>query len=109
MEKGREYKEVGENMDDFYKDKRYHSPNRKDGNSEENYRDDGFYNEGAEKDYEELEDKWYGMVDEYRRNYPDLTDEDVEVRPDGFGQTLERIGHRRGRTAQDIQREIEKW
>ena len=109
MEKGREYKEVGENIDDFYKDKTHRPHNLDDGDIEGDYRDDGFYNDSPEKDYEDLEDKWYGMVEEYRRNYPDLTDEDVEVLPDGFGQTLERIGHRRGRTAQDIQREIEKW
>jgi hypothetical protein len=56
-----------------------------------------------------LEDKWYGIQQEYRNRYMDITDEDADVEPGRFDLTIDRIGRRRGKTPREIRTEIENW
>ncbi len=123
MDKNKNYfesggNESGGNVDDFYK-KKVHKPDYKDlgrkdeKNSNENS-NNGFDDiddsiQISEWDAEEIEDKWYGIEREYRRQYPDLTDEDVNVEPNCFRQTLARIGRRRKKTSEEILDEIKNW
>jgi len=60
-------------------------------------------------DYQNLEDKWYAIEDEYRARYADLTEDDVAVTSGSFHETVDRIGRRRGRTRREIRTEIENW
>ena len=63
----------------------------------------------GEIDYEDLEDKWYEIEEDYKKRYPQLTDEDVTVEPARFDRTIERIGKRIDRKAEEVRREIENW
>ncbi|GGW50842.1 hypothetical protein [Arenibacter certesii] len=70
----------------------------------ENQSEDDF-----ESDYDELEEKWYDIEDEYRSRYADITDGDAEVSPGEFQNTLAKIARRRGKSSIEIQNEIENW
>ncbi len=56
-----------------------------------------------------LEDKWYDIEDEYRTKYSELTNDDVYYDQGRFIEMLERIGKKRGKTRQQIRKEIENW
>lgn len=60
-------------------------------------------------DYEDLEDKWYEIENEYRGRYPNLTEGDVEVEPAHFDRTIDRIGRRTERSSDEVRSEIENW
>jgi hypothetical protein len=59
--------------------------------------------------YTALEEKWYGISKEYGNRYTSLTDEDLSYEPGRFGDMLDRIGDRRGKTRMEIREEIERW
>lgn len=85
--------------------------NRKDYDGAEDYNDS--YNPSEDyniqDNYEDLEDRWYEIEDEYRNLYPDITDADIYVEPGRFDRTLDRIGRRLGLTSSEIRSEIENW
>ena len=108
MEKGENYDKAEENVDDFYK-KKIFPPEKY---NRENQMDDFRYPNSKDIsniDVENLEDKWYGMENDYKKKYPNLTDEDVNVEPNNFWKTIKRIGYRRGKSFQEILNEIKNW
>ncbi len=113
MARDKDYKEAGGNMDDFYKNKSYnedYDDEKQNINFDEmDEESDSYHQDEVNLDAEDLEDKWYGIEDEYRERYPNLTDKDVTVEPNRFRQTLERIGRRRGKSYREILNEIQNW
>lgn len=77
--------------------------------NDENFNDDGYDREGSDTYYEDLEDRWYEIQDEYRSRFSDITDDDVNVEPGRFERTLDRIGRRRGKSPGEVRDEIENW
>lgn len=77
-----------------------------DGSHRQNY--DGRAMDG-EIDYEDLEDMWYEVQDDYRSRYPKLTDDDVKVEPGRFDRTIDHIGRRIEKSPDDVRHEIENW
>ncbi len=75
------------------------------------YNRDEFHLERPEPrpEFDNLEDKWYDIEDEYRTKYSILTNDDVYYDQGRFVEMLERIGKKRGKTRQQIRREIENW
>ncbi len=103
MDNNRKYSEVDEENDDFKRQSNYNHQNDGDGN------DDDYGYDDSGTDYEELEDKWYEIENEYRSRYSDITDNDANVEPGRFDKTIDRIGRRRGKSPGEVQDEIENW
>ena len=100
------YDETLENVDDYFEKRRRGSEDYGGTDLEDEMENDDY--EYSEAD-EDLEDIWFGIEDEFRMRYPTLTDEDVNVEPGRFKNTLDRMGQRLNRTPEEIRRDIENW
>lgn len=77
-------------------------------NKDYNYAEDSCDDDEVGTDYEDLEDQWYEIANDYRERYPDLTGDYVNVEPGRFERTLDRIGRKTNRLPFQVQ-DIENW
>lgn len=56
-----------------------------------------------------LVDRWKTIRDDYRKRYPDITDDDVKFESGDFDLMTERIAKRTNRSPDDIAAEIRHW
>ena len=59
--------------------------------------------------YNELEDKWNAIQEEYLEAYPDVEVEDLYFESGGFEGVLEKIAKIRNTTVEKVRNEIQKW
>lgn len=55
------------------------------------------------------ESRWKGIEEDYRKRYPNITDEDVNYQSDGFDDMTGRIAKRTNRNREDVNNEIRDW
>ncbi|RXJ44356.1 hypothetical protein [Gelidibacter gilvus] len=55
------------------------------------------------------ESRWKDIEEDYRKRYPNITDEDVNYRLDGFDDMTGRIAKRTNRNREDVNNEIRDW
>lgn len=53
-----------------------------------------------------LEGRWSNIQADYRKKYPEITDEDVEYEQGEFDQMVAKIARRTDKTTEEIKREI---
>ena len=58
---------------------------------------------------DDVESLWKDIEGDYRRRYPDVTDEDVNYKSGEFDSMTGRIAKRTNRNRQDVNNEIREW
>ncbi|TXE05505.1 hypothetical protein ES711_15675 [Gelidibacter salicanalis] len=56
-----------------------------------------------------LEDRWETIRKEYRKEYPNITDEDVDYRTGEFDMLAQNIARRTNRSREEVSEEIRSW
>jgi len=57
----------------------------------------------------DIESRWHDIESDYRRRYPNLTQDDVNYRQGEFDNMTDRIAKRTNRNRQQVRDEIENW
>ncbi len=63
----------------------------------------------SNQDESDNESRWKDIEDDYRKRYPNVTDEDVNYQSDGFDDMTGRIAKRTNRNREDVNNEIRDW
>lgn len=57
----------------------------------------------------DIESRWQDIESDYRRRYPDITDEDVDYREGEFDNMTDRLAKRTNRSRDQVNDEIQNW
>ncbi len=56
-----------------------------------------------------LEGRWSNIQADYRKKYPNITDDDIKFRDGDFDHAIASIARRTDRSAKDVENDIKNW